>query len=274
VPKINEVKTETTKILAATGETSLPDQITTVQTAVTNEIKPHVQSGILTRESTVKTGDTVSISYRTSTGLSPTISMYNPSGSLVINNRTMRESGSSGVYKSSVTFSSMWGKGDYMIVCSESSYGTVDALNITVVSQDIEDLSGQVSAIVGNTSGLGGLKDVADSMGTQFSLLETVIGNISTEMATSTETGMEGTNAKLDTVYSQLTDLSGQIQEMGATEEYPEMDGAFAVAEERKGDFKYLKNKAQELKAVMDISRKILDNVANQPLTQVWYEFR
>jgi hypothetical protein len=32
--------------------------------------------------------------------------------------------------------------------------------------------------------------------------------------------------------------------------------------------------KTQELKAVMDINQKMIDNIANKPVTQTWFEFK
>ena len=39
-------------------------------------------------------------------------------------------------------------------------------------------------------------------------------------------------------------------------------------------DLLYLKNKAEELKAVMEINKKMTENVAKKPIVQSWFEYR
>jgi len=37
---------------------------------------------------------------------------------------------------------------------------------------------------------------------------------------------------------------------------------------------RYLKNKTNELRAMMDVNQKMIDNVANEPVVQTWFEYR
>ena len=37
---------------------------------------------------------------------------------------------------------------------------------------------------------------------------------------------------------------------------------------------KYIKNKTQELKAIMELNQKLIDDVANEPIVQTWFEYR
>jgi flagellin-like hook-associated protein FlgL len=274
-PKVEEIKGETAKILTAATET-LPQTIDTAKeemvSSVTSEVKPHVRSGILNRQTAVKQGDTITIAYRTESNLKPVIDVYDPNNVLRIAKGKMVEVGTTGVYEYDVTFLKGWGVGDFTIVCSEPTQGTIDALGITVYKHDIEDLAGDISTVLGTTVGLSNLSDIPDDLSAQVSLIETSIEKISSSITTKVTEATEAV-ANLETVYNQLINLSGQIKKLGATEEI-NLEKLYEVSKEKKEDIVYLKNKTEELKAAMEISQKMIDNVANKPVTQVWFEFR
>ncbi|PIQ90067.1 MAG: hypothetical protein COV71_06630 [Candidatus Omnitrophica bacterium CG11_big_fil_rev_8_21_14_0_20_41_12] len=265
------VKAETGQILTATG-TTLPAQITAVQEAVVKEIKPSVQSGILNRETSVKIGSSMTVSYRTTTGLTPVISIYDPKNVLKVASKTMKEIGATGVYEYNVKFENNWGIGDFTIVCSESTQGTADALAISVVRHDLEEISGQVSGILGTTSSLTGLGDIVDTLNSQFGLIEKALGNLGQGISGEVSK-TKGVVNDLESVYNQLTALSGQIKKIGGTQGVS-LEKLYKVSKDKKDDITYLKNKAQELKATMEINQKMMQNVANKPVVQSWFEFK
>jgi len=82
-----------------------------------------------------------------------------------------------------VKFLSAWGIGEFTVVCTEPTNGTVDALVMTVTQSNLEDVSGQVSAVLGSTSGLSGLKNVATTMGAQFGDMDKLLAKISQDIA-------------------------------------------------------------------------------------------
>ena len=49
---------------------------------------------------------------------------------------------------------------------------------------------------------------------------------------------------------------------------------AYEVSQEKKEDIIYLKNKAEELKAVMEINKKMTENAAKKPVVQSWFEYK
>ena len=53
-----------------------------------------------------------------------------------------------------------------------------------------------------------------------------------------------------------------------------EIDDMLEVLEEKKTDYDYLRNKTEELKAAMDLSTQMIDNVANEPVVTMWFEFK
>jgi hypothetical protein len=272
VPKITDVKTETAKILTATGTESLQTKIDTVKTAVVNEVQPHVKSGILNRDTAVKSGGTIAIRYRTDTGLAPRLNVYNARDLLVVTNKVMPEIGATGIYEVSVKFLSSWGLGDFTIICSEPTKGTVDALVISVSQYDIEGISNDVSAIMGSTAGITGLRNVTDTIGSQFSDMDKLLSKISKDVAGKLGDAKAAVN-DMALAFKQLEDMSKQIKDIGGTTGI-NLEKLYEVSKDKKEDITYIKNKSEELKAAMEINQKMIENVAKKPVVQTWFEFK
>ena len=242
------------------------------------DIKPYVSSRIANREVAVKTGDTVTIQYRAASALTPLIDVYGPANSLKIAKRAMKEitiEATSGVsiYEYPVTFAAAWGTGDFTVVCSELTQGIMDTTTITVYSYDIESMAGDVATILGITTALGDLEDVAAKMNAQFSILEMALSNISAKLSASVEEAASG-SADLESIHGNLVKLSGQIKEISEVKGLGlGLEDIYEVSEEKKDDIVYIKNKTQELKALMEVNQKMMDNVANEPVIQTWYEY-
>ena len=77
----------------------------------------------------------------------------------------------------------------------------------------------------------------------------------------------------MESVYNQLSNLSAQIKSIGATKNV-NLEKLYEVSQEKKEDIVYLKNKAEELKAVMEINKKMTENVAKKPIVQSWFEYK
>ena len=270
--KVAAVKTETAQILTATGTDSLSTKITDVKNQVVEQVQPHVKSAILNRESIVKQGAKISIRYRTDTGLSPVLSVYNPKDKTVLSSKTMLEVGTTGIYQYNVTFSASWGKGDFTVICSEPVKGTVDALVITVKETDIEEVSSSVSAVLGSTSGLTGLKGVTETLSSQFVDMDKMLAQISKDTA-SKVTEAKGAVDDLATAVKQLEDMSKQIKNIGGTKGM-NLEKLYNVSKDKNEDITYIKNKSEELKAAMELNKKMIENVAKKPVVQTWFEFK
>ena len=133
-------------------------------------------------------------------------------------------------------------------------------------------VAGQVSAVLGTTSGISGLQSVASTLNSQFNLIETALSKVGKDMVKEVKEAAASAMA-LESVYSQLSGVSKQIKELTGNSGV-NLEKLYTVSEEKKQDMVYLKNKTQELKAAMEMSQKMVDNIANKPVTQTWYEYK
>ncbi|KKT89953.1 MAG: hypothetical protein UW91_C0068G0012, partial [Parcubacteria group bacterium GW2011_GWF2_45_11] len=273
--EVSDLKTQTAKILTA-AETTIPEKINTdLAAAIKSDVKPHIKSGILNRDNVVKTGQSLTIRYRTETGKSPTISIYNSKNALMVSGTAMTEVSGTGIYEYPATFSASWGSGDFSVVCSESSLGTVDAMVITVIKHSLEDVAGMTSAVVGSTSNLNDFKGMGASLvniDAQFKALEQSLSGMGQNIVNKVQE-TKGVVSEMESVYNQLANLSAQIKSIGATKNV-NLEKLYEVSQEKKEDIIYLKNKAEELKAVMEINKKMTENVAKKPIVQSWFEYK
>jgi len=267
-PQVAQIMTGTSQILTAV-ETTIPAKITT---AIQSEVKPYLQSGIVSRDTSVKTGGIITVSYRTTTGLAPTIDVYDPKNVLKVSKGAMKENGTTGVYDYSLKFPSSWGMGDFTVVCSEATKGTVDAQVISVYSTDIQEVSGQVSAVLGSTSGISGIKNVATTLSAQFNLVDEALTKLSQSLTGKADQA-KGVMSEVETVYKQLEEMSVQIDKLSGASGV-NLKKLYEVSREKRDDMIYLKNKTQELKASMELSQKMIENVARKPVVQTWFEFK
>lgn len=95
-----------------------------------------VHSGILNRETMVKTGSTVKIKFRSESGDTVKIYVYKPDGTEVVSGEPMSEFGSTGIYLYDLTFNTAWGTGDFLIRCVDEDIGIEDCITITVLSEE------------------------------------------------------------------------------------------------------------------------------------------
>ncbi|MDD4900249.1 MAG: hypothetical protein PHG68_06685, partial [Candidatus Omnitrophica bacterium] len=263
----DEIKTDTGKILTAT-ETTLPNKIETAKTAIQDVQK----SQILNSENAIRSGQTLTIRFRTYSGLSPTLDVYDPKGGQKVNKQALKEIGTTGVYEHALKFPNGWGRGDFTLVCSETTKGTMDALTITVFKTDVEQIYGQVSSILGTTSGISGLKNVADTLNSQFNVIETALSKVGKDLVKEVKDAASSATA-LESVYTQLSSVAKQIKQLTGGSNVS-LEKLYSVSAEKKNDMQYLKNKTQELRAAMEMNQKMVDNIANKPVTQTWYEYK
>jgi len=272
------IKSHVTSVLSST-ESTLKTQLTTTETGIKTKVEEarsltetSMKSQILNAENLVKSGETLTIRYRTYSGLNPTIDVYNADNEQVVIKGKMVEINSTGVYEYDVPFAQAWGKGDFTVVCSESSKGVLDAMSISVIKTNIEAVYNQVSAVLGSTAGISGLKQVADSMNSQFSIIETALSKVGKDLLKDVKDASNSASA-LESVYNQLASVAKQVKNITG-ETGINLEKLYKVSSDKKQDMVYLKNKTQELKAAMALSTKMVDNIANKPITQTWYEYK
>jgi archaellum component FlaC len=184
----------------------------------------------------------------------------------------MTEIGTTGIYEKTVTFESSWGRGDFSIVCSESTKGTMDAMTISVLRTDMEQVYGQVSSILGNTAGISGLRTVADSLNNQFAVIESVLSKVGKNLVAQVKEAASSALG-LESIFTQLANVAKQVKQISG-EAGINLEKLYQVSVDKKQDIDYLKNKTQQLKASVEMSTKMVDNIANKPITQTWYEYK
>jgi hypothetical protein len=262
-----DLKAETTAIRTAT-ETTLPAQLAETKAV----IEVGQKSQILNTESSIRVGEKLVVRYRTYSGLNPIIDVYNATNVQQIAGAPMVEVGTTGIYEYSVTFYQAWGKGQFSIVCSEPTKGSMDAMTITVGTTDMEQVYNQVSSIVGSTATLPNVNNIITNMGAQFGLIETAINKMSTDVLSGVSDAL-GSTTSMKSLFTQISGVSKQLKNLSGDSGL-NLESLYTVSEERQQDMVYLKNKTQELKAGMDLSRKLMENIANKPVTQTWYEYK
>jgi hypothetical protein len=177
--KVDTIDTVVDAILVDTG-TDLPAAITTAKTDIIAELDKGVKSQILNRETSVITGDTITIRYKTASSLSPTIDVYDADNVKRVNAASMSEIGSTGVYEYDLTLASGWGTGDFTVICSETTKSSIDSMVLAVTtsgaSVDLGAIETKVDTLTANLN----------TLDTNVDSVQAVVGTISDTTASST----------------------------------------------------------------------------------------
>ena len=273
--KVAEVQGQASQILTAT-QTTLPEQITTKTGEVKTEVTTAAKSAILNRENTVMLGSTLVIQYRTYENASPIISVNDPKGVARIISMPMKQTATPGVYQYGVTFTAGWPQGDYSVICSEPNYGTMDAITITARTTDIETISGNVSAVLGSVSPIKDIKTQVESFSTAFNVIEDNIRKASEVMASVKAGSADISDAtdRMTSLFNTLKEMSNKIKDLGAGVG-GDIEKLFEVTESKSKDINYIRNKTQELKALMLMSQQMMESTAkDEPVVETWFEYR
>ncbi|OQX53415.1 MAG: hypothetical protein B5M48_03465 [Candidatus Omnitrophica bacterium 4484_213] len=256
--KVADVHTEAVSILEDTA-TTIPAFLTTIE--------QKVGAQILNRETSVKSGETITIRYRTDSGLSPEIDVYDANNVQRVTDGTMTEIDSTGVYEYDVKFLSRWGKGDYTIVCSESTQGTVDSMTLSVLSADIESVSQDVSA----TLAMKDTSALEDRISALESRVNQILGRLTGKIGGGISVERRVVEVVTKPIYTEIKTISKALKEIGASEEYG-LKPIYEVSEKSAEDVVYLKNKTLELKAVADVTRELVGRLNDKPIVRTWME--
>jgi len=136
----------------------------------------------------------------------------------------------------------------------------------------LEQFYNQVSAVMGNTSGLSSLSNVADGLNSQFGMIEAALSKVGKDMGKRVQDAV-GSATAFDSLFSQISGLAKQIKNMGG-DTGVNLEKLYQVSSDKKEDINYLKNKTQELRAVMDLNQKMIQNISEKPVVQRWYEYK
>jgi len=174
---------------------SLPS---TIASEVATQLAKGVQSEIVTRPTTIETGSTVPIRFRTTTGLAPTITIYSPTNVAKVSAAAMTEIGTTGIYEYKATFSTAWGLGDFTAIVSESTKSSVDSIILYVVE----------SLADGATSSSSSSAITMDTLYSRLNSMDTDMDNLTASVSTVSETTADvGTD--VDTLLKKLGAVSG-----------------------------------------------------------------
>ena len=188
--KVGTISTNVTAIMEDTG--------TTLPASITETAERGVFTEILTRNTTIREDETIKIRYRTSTGLSPAMTIYDADGDALTDydGVTMEEISSTGIYEYSITAESAWGTGDFTVVCEESSKSSKDSMVLTVKALYVAG---------------GGVEESIDSLGYAVTKVYSRTGTIEDLLGTSSDE--EGDS----TVFGMVNDLEDTIDDLGLT---------------------------------------------------------
>ncbi|MCK5259594.1 MAG: Ig-like domain-containing protein, partial [Candidatus Omnitrophica bacterium] len=156
-----------------------------ISTQVATELAKGIQAEIITRSTTVETGSTVSIRFRTFTGLVPVLTVYDPRNITRISNSVMSEIGTTGIYARDVTFSTTWGLGDFTVLIQEPVNESIDSVMMNVV-QSLATGSGTSSSSISTDLIYSRLTNMDSDITNLVSGMEgvtTATGDVSTDIA-------------------------------------------------------------------------------------------
>ena len=256
-----------------------------LETLTTDELKPLVQARIVNTSAHVLRGEDLVVTFQTYPSLSsaPVLDVYDPDGEqLTIVNPSMEELSEEGFYQTTFTFDETAGKGSYTLVCSESTYGTMDAFSVEVGLTSMEKLSRDVSSILGRLVGLpelkninSGLQSTFDNLALQMDELVTQLifvskGKISSILRTEV---FRQRRQNMRVVFDGLGEIKDGLFTTGL---FPQkmIDDIFALSEEKALDITYLQNQMNTAEVLLRMLQGILDNLINVPVQEYWFEFR
>jgi hypothetical protein len=208
---LSTIESDVGAILQDTS-TDLP---ATIAAEISNQLAKGVQAEILTRPTTIKTGSTATIRFRTTTGLSPTITVYDASNTARVSSAAMTEIGTTGIYEYDLTVLAGWGTGDFTIICQESTKQSVDSLVLTVSSVDLASVSADIASIATT------LDTVDDKIDTIDTNVDTLITNVSTINSNTSSVG---------------TDVTTLLSRLGTSDDTSSDDTIFGKIAAARGD--------------------------------------
>jgi len=227
------------------------------------------EAEIMTSETKVLLGSLVTIRFRTYPGVSPVVTVYDPDRVVRVATARMTEE-ERGLYRYFLRLASWWPEGDYTVICSEAQHGTMDTLVLHAKRPDLATIAGapvpeDAAALDDSESKVRALSATMEIVEARLTKAAEAMNRMQPGM-----TGMTEVAEEMASLYNDLKVLSGLLKSLGT-----DPAGFSDLEEGRSKDFGYLRNKLQEFRALVDLSRRLLEPAfKNEPLVQVWMEFR
>jgi CII-binding regulator of phage lambda lysogenization HflD len=266
------------RVLVA-AEKTIPSHIETV---IGQELTPLAKVGIFNTQTYILQGEDLMVNFQTYPSVSPLIDVYGPNGASYISGQAMEALPEEGIYQAKITFSATANRGSYTVVCSESTYGTMDAISVEVGLTSIEKISRDVSSVLGTLGSVQNLKTANIELQTRFENMTRQLEELITHLIF---VGVEKLSVTLRSelfnqrqeamqiVFNGLEEIKEGIEETGL---FPQemVDDVFALHEERALDVSYLQNRMNAAGALLRMLQKAIDNLINAPVQEYWFEFR
>jgi|GEM_PF-5953884 len=276
-PVTTGIRDDVTRVLVA-SETTIPSHIASERDSLIGII----QTGVLNAPATMQQGKEYLVNFQTYSGVSPVIDIYDPDGTLLLEKQAMEEIEDSGVYRAQITFQEDWPRGNYTLVCSESTHGTMDASSVLVASSDIETIGEDMSAVLGTTPDIEDLKNLTADIEDAFYKLkmqveemlsksaETVRDELLVELESPEVTEVKETS---DKAYKDLLEIRRRLEDSGIVP-IPIIEAIAFSGETQTTDLGRLRERFIQVEVVLHLHSQILDTYANEPVVETWYEFR
>lgn len=273
----DDIRSGASEILVAAAKT-FPTSVSTTR----DDLIGYVQARIFNTPTLMRQGEEYMVNFQTHSGASPVLDMYGPDGTLVIEKKAMTEIEDSGVYRASITLADTWSRGTYTIICSEDTYGTLDASSVVVALSDLEKVSQDVSSLLGTTSSAQSLKNLPEEIESSFDILRTDMEKMLLQTTTTAEKTVAAkvrtadfseVNKASEKVFDGLAAVKKKFGEEGLVPQSL-LDDIISLDDSRKTDINYLKQKFIQVEVIFRLHHQILDTLANSPVVETWYEFR
>ncbi|MFH1227085.1 MAG: hypothetical protein V1701_04165, partial [Planctomycetota bacterium] len=242
---------------------TMQEQLTDVRTTIREEVKGVLKKGVLaeivTRETVVKTGDTLSIKYRLSMkGLTPLITVYDPNLNVKIDRAIMTEISTpqeeSGLYEYPVKFDNAWGLGDFTIFCEDLTTKATDNIVITAIQSSQDDVYRQTTIIAGQS---GQTKDLSSTLAMINSDIKSVIASVSTIRNSSAEGKLDST--AIAQINTNVRNVADRIKSLAGDKGF-NLDTLYRdIVNSKTEDMKDIQNKLITLKSIEDLAKKIFE---------------
>jgi len=225
---------------------------------------------VLVKERSVLLGSIVNISFRTYADVTPVVTVYDPDRVVRVATARMIQV-EKGRYTFALRLDPSWPEGGYTVVCSEGSHGTMDTLVLTARRKTISDVADRAAppaAVVAVEAS----QDAAAALRAAMELAEERLAQAAGAVAR-----MERGAAKTTEVAEYIGSLYNDLKRLGEKIHGMDVDpaGFSVISEARARDFEYLRNKTQEIKALLEVNRRLIEGtLKEEPVIQVWMEFR
>ncbi|MFA5795038.1 MAG: hypothetical protein WC980_08260 [Candidatus Brocadiia bacterium] len=254
---------------------TMREQLTDVRTTIRDEVKGVLKKGVLaeivTRETVVKTGDTLSIKYRLSMkGLTPLITVYDPRLEIKISQAIMTEISTpqeeSGLYEYPVKFDNAWGLGEFTIICEDLNTKATDSIVITVVQSNLDDVNRQATIIVGQT---GQTKELSAKLDMINGDVQSVISTVSNIRSSTAEGKLD--SAVIGQINTEVRGVADKLKVLAGDRGF-NLDTLYRdIVNAKTDDMKDINNQLSTLKALEDLTRKIFERTNEKYIVTTQY---